>query len=342
MYINRKSISIIMRMIGTGVLIGILINFYFGWGNQFSWQNFFWNVLASVILTIVFWTGSRLIIVYLIKKYSWIYQTKRVAIIHIILGLVFSILVIFLFYLVLWVFVMHRKTLHGFFFHFKTGFFICLSLYLIVVLIVYSYYFFRSWRESLLNEERLKLETLALQYESLKNQVNPHFLFNSLNVLTSLIERDKDASIKYVKQLSDVFRYVLDQNVRELVPVETELKFIESYKFLQNIRFGNNFHIETNIKEKNFLMVPLALQILVENAVKHNEISTENPLTIHIYDDDDYLYISNNLQPRGNLPDSNQIGLKTLDFQYEFLAKRKMEVLNADNQFIVKLPKINT
>jgi len=163
MNIKRKTVFLIMRMIGIGVLIGLLINFYFGWGNEPSWQNFFWNILASVILTIVFWTGSRLIIVYLIKKYSWIYQTKRVAIIHIILGLVFSILVIFLFYLVLWVFVMHRKTLHGFFFHFKTGFFICLSLYLIVVLIVYSYYFFRSWRESLLNEERLKLETLALQ-----------------------------------------------------------------------------------------------------------------------------------------------------------------------------------
>jgi len=208
------------------------------------------------------------------------------------------------------------------------------------MLISYTYYFFKYWKKAVLSEEQLKRESLSLQYESLKNQVNPHFLFNSLNVLTSLIEKDKDASIKYVKQLSDVFRYVLDQNGRELVPITTELKFIESYRFLQQIRFGTNFKIQININDKDFQIVPLALQILIENAVKHNEISLENPLTIKIYDDEGFLYVSNNLQLRSNIPDSNHIGLKTLDFQYEFLSGKKMEVIHNHSHFVVKFPKL--
>ena len=343
MRITRKFlIKHILVPVVFGVVIGILMTMIFNWADLFSWKSMLRQCIYSVILTFLFWKGNEAIIRYLNKRHSWFNETKKVITRHITYSSIYSLLVIFLFYFYIWFFVLHKKTLHGFIVNFKGGLFICLTITVIAILISYSLYFFRYWKKAVLSEEQIKRESLALQYESLKNQVNPHFLFNSLNVLTSLIERDKDASIKYVKQLSDVFRYVLDQNVRELVPIETELKFIESYKFLQNIRFGNNFQIEINIKEKNFLMVPLALQILVENAVKHNEISTENPLTIHIYDDDDYLYISNNLQPRGNLPDSNQIGLKTLDFQYEFLAKRKMEVLNADNQFVVKLPKIKT
>jgi LytS/YehU family sensor histidine kinase len=170
--------------------------------------------------------------------------------------------------------------------------------------------------------------------------VNPHFLFNSLNVLTSLIERDRKASVQYVKQLADVFRYVLDQNVKELVPVETEMKFINSYIFLQQIRFGDNLKTSITIKNDDFLIVPMALQILIENAVKHNEISAERPLDITICDDEQYLIVENNVQPRNYLPDSNQLGLKTLEFQYEFLSGKKIEVICEDGTFVVKLPKI--
>jgi len=218
--------------------------------------------------------------------------------------------------------------------------YLCFSINLIIIFISYSRHFFLNWKNSVLNEERLKRESLALQYESLKNQVNPHFLFNSLNVLTSLIERDSEASIKYVKQLSDVFRYVLDQNVRELVPIKTELEFIRSYIFLQQIRFGANFNINISIREEDFNIVPMSLQLLIENAVKHNEISDENPLMIKIYDEEQYVIVDNNLQPRNYLPESNQVGLKTLEFQYEFLSGKKVEVICEHNHFVVKLPKI--
>jgi sensor histidine kinase YesM len=341
MLITRKFVikHFIMPVVA-GISIGLLLTLIFNWKTLSSWEAMYKQSIYSVILTFLFWKGNEFIIRRLNKKYSWITETKKIIARHLISTSIYSLSVILIFYFYIWFIVLHKKSLTGFFLNFNTGFYICLSLAGIGLLASYSYYFFKYWKNALVREEQLKRESLALQYESLKNQVNPHFLFNSLNVLTSLIETDQDASIKYVKQLSDVFRYVLDQNVRELVPVETELKFIESYDFLQNIRFGNNFRIETDIKEKNFLIVPLALQILIENAVKHNEISSDNPLIIKVYDDDMNLYISNNLQPRSNLPDSNQIGLKTLDFQYEFLSGKKVEVINDNAHFVVKLPKI--
>jgi LytS/YehU family sensor histidine kinase len=209
-----------------------------------------------------------------------------------------------------------------------------------MTLFSYSRSFFKNWKRSVINEERLKRESIALQYESLKNQVNPHFLFNSLNVLTTLIEKNQEASIKYVEQLSEVFRYVLDQNSTELVPIETELKFIGSFIYLHKIRFGDNLQVKIAVTDPSFFVVPVALQILVENAVKHNEISSEKPLLIEIFDDNHYLVIRNNLQPRNYLPDSNHIGIKTLEFQYNFLSGKKLEFCNNGSYFTVKLPKI--
>lgn len=216
----------------------------------------------------------------------------------------------------------------------------CLSITVIVTLISYAYNFFKYWKKSVLKEEELKRERIILQYEALKNQVNPHFLFNSLNVLTSLIELDKDASIKYVKQLSEVMRYVLDKNSTELVPIDVELKFIDSFVYLLKIRFGNNLKVQVNIVDRTFFIVPVALQILIENAVKHNEVSVDRPLYIDITEDGDYLVVANNIQDRNSLPDSNFIGLKSLTFQYEFLSGRQMEIVNDGVSFTVKIPKI--
>ncbi len=341
MNITRKAIiKHIIKPIALGIVIAILLTLIFDLGPNYSARNFLEQAFYSIILTFLFWKGNAAIAAYLSKKINWLENTRKRVFIHLTLAVSYSISVILLFYLYIWFILMHKQDLKSFYSHFQTGIYVCFSINLIVILTSYSYHFFLYWKNSVLNEEKLKRESLALQYESLKNQVNPHFLFNSLNVLTSLIERDSDASIKYVKQLSDVFRYVLDQNVRELVPVEIELKFIESYIYLQQIRFSENFKINITIKETDFLIVPLALQILIENAVKHNEISAENPLIIQIYDDEQYLFIDNNIQPRNYLPDSNQVGLKTLEFQYEFLSGKKMEIHNDDSQFVVKLPKI--
>jgi LytS/YehU family sensor histidine kinase len=230
--------------------------------------------------------------------------------------------------------------MHNFIQSFKGGFYMCMSITAIVTLFSYSYNFFKNWKKSVIKEEELKRESIVLQYEALKNQVNPHFLFNSLNVLTSLIEMDKDASVKYVKQLSEVMRYVLEQNSTELVPIDTELKFIDSFIYLLKIRFGESLELSINIKDHAFLIVPVALQILIENAVKHNEISSDKPLKVEIMDEEDYLIVRNNIQTRNYLPDSNFVGLKSLKFQYEFLSGKQLETDNNGSFFTVKFPKI--
>ncbi|HEX2934617.1 MAG TPA: histidine kinase [Bacteroidales bacterium] len=326
--------------IGFGLVVGVFLTWFSAPKNILSRGVLINNFLYSAILSLLFWKGNEFIIKALNKRYSWIKETRKIVILHLLVTFAYNIIVITSFYLYIWFGKFHKQSLTGFLESTKGGFYMCLSITIIVTLISYAYNFFQYWKKSVLKEEELKRERIILQYEALKNQVNPHFLFNSLNVLTSLIELDKDASIKYVKQLSEVMRYVLDKNSTELVPIDVELKFIESFVYLLKIRFGNNLKVQVNIGDRNFCIVPVALQILIENAVKHNEVSADKPLYVDITEIDDYLIVSNNIQERNYLPDSNFIGLKSLTFQYEFLSGRQMEIVNNGTSFVVKIPKI--
>jgi sensor histidine kinase YesM len=340
MKITKKDILkhlLIPIIVGMG--IGIFLTFAFNWRDHLSWPFLAKQMFYSAILSLLFWKGNELITRSFWKKKSWLEGTRLNMAVHIIISLTYSLAIILLFYLYLWFILMHRQSMFGFYKNFQNGIYVCFSINLIVTFAIYSRIFFINWKESVMREEGLKRESLALQYESLKNQVNPHFLFNSLNVLTSLIERDRDASINYVKQLSDVFRYVLDQNVKETVPINTELKFINSYIYLQQIRFGETLNISISVTS-DFYIVPMALQILLENAIKHNENSVNYPLQILIFEEGQYLIVKNSKQARKSLPDSTQVGLKNLESQYEFLSGEKIVVLNEAEFFIVKLPKI--
>lgn len=340
MKLDRSKIKRILTIFLIGLSIGQGVNLIFDTEYFFNWNAFVSRSIFSVVLTLFLWQGNQLIVIQILKKNPWDKKpTKTVALI-LIFTVLYSLTVMIGFYLYIWFVLNHKTGFVGFYKTFQLGLYVCFSISVIWILVIFANYFYRYWKKALLREEQLKQESLVLQYESLKNQVNPHFLFNSLNVLTSLIEKDTQASIKYVKQLSEVFRYVLDQNIRELVPISIELDFIKSYIYLQHIRFNDNFRVDIDIRETNFMIVPMALQILLENAVKHNEISSERPLLVTIYDDEECLYITNYKQLRSNLPDSNQIGLKTLHFQYDFLSGRKMEVSDTDKEFVVKLPKI--
>lgn len=342
MKINKKAIlKHIFVPVIFGVVIGNLLTLIFNWREFFSLEIFLQQSFYGSVLTLLFWKGNEGIIRFLLRKSSFLEHTTRKIIIHAALTFTYTLLVIILFYFYIWFILMHKHNFTGFYDHFKVGIFICMSINFIVTLFFYSYNFMKAWKESVLNEEQLKRESLTLQFESLKNQVNPHFLFNSLNILTSLIEKDAASSIAYVKHLSDIFRYVLDQNAREMVPVSTELQFIESYIYLHKIRFGESFRTSVEIKNMDFNIVPMTLQILIENAVKHNEISQEKPLTIEISDDKEYLSVKNNCQKRNYLPESKQIGLKSLQFQYGYLSNKNLEIINNGENFIVKVPKLN-
>jgi Histidine kinase len=201
--------------------------------------------------------------------------------------------------------------------------------------------FLLMWKQSAVDAERYQKESMQATYESLKSQVNPHFLFNSLNALTNLVYEDQDKAAKFIKQLSEVYRYVLDTRYKEVVPLQDELKFLESYAFLQQIRFGDKLLIAINITDLNFQIAPLALQMLMENAVKHNEVSAEKPLAITIYQSNDTLIVENTLQKRMKLgEESSGMGLENITKRYSFLTDKPVVVSKSEIAFSVSLPLI--
>lgn len=210
---------------------------------------------------------------------------------------------------------------------------------LIITMFMTGREFLMNWRQAAVDAEASKRASINAQYESLKNQVNPHFLFNSLNALTNLVYEDQDKAAKFIKQLSEVYRYVLDTRDREVVDLDDEMKFLGSYLFLQKIRFGDNLLVGINLSTKGKLIAPLALQLLVENAIKHNVASIENPLAINIEERDGYLVVENSLQ-RKHIPEEKSpgIGLENIKSRYKFLSDQPVIVEEHDKKFVVKLP----
>jgi len=187
----------------------------------------------------------------------------------------------------------------------------------------------------------LQKENLQSQYDVLKQQVNPHFLFNSLNVLTSLIKIEPDLAERFSEQLSKVYRYVLENRDNELIDLHTELTFLNAYIFLINIRFMDKLIVRMDIPEdKQFdKIIPLAMQLLIENAIKHNVMSKNRPLAIDIFvDKDNYLNVINCLQARPSQVVSTGLGLRNIINRYQLLNLKLPVFEKTDNQFIARIP----
>lgn len=203
--------------------------------------------------------------------------------------------------------------------------------------------FFKEWRASLLKAEHYKQEKLKAEYRVLQNQMNPHFLFNSLNVLISEIRNDPIIAEKYTRKLSKVYRYVLQNKNQELINLQQELDFIHSYIFLHKVRVGEALSFTINIVENAMTrsLPPLSLQILVENAIKHNVITEDEPLTISINSPDgENLVVENNLNPK-KTSESTNTGLENIQARYAILGTKKPEISINNNKFIVSIPLIN-
>lgn len=215
-----------------------------------------------------------------------------------------------------------------------------ITLTILISLVLHSREFLLSGRKATLDAEILAKESIRAKYEALKSQVSPHFMFNSLNALTNLVYEDQDKAAKFIKQLSEVYRYVLDTRDKEVVTLEEEKKFLNSYLFLQEIRFGDKLRLEIELDGVQTMVAPLVLQMLVENAIKHNIISEEYPLHIRIYVDQPFIIIENDLRKKSvTLDESAGVGLDNIVRRYEFLSDTKVEVIKAE-KFIVKLPVI--
>ncbi|WPR74980.1 sensor histidine kinase [Algoriphagus sp. NG3] len=196
-----------------------------------------------------------------------------------------------------------------------------------------------EWRKSALEAEILRNEKLASQYQSLKDQLNPHFLFNSLNVLSNLVYENADKSAAFIQKLSRIYRYVLEAQKEEIIALEKEVDFATNYLELQKIRFEESLQFSIDIKEETGMIPPLSLQLLLENAIKHNIISEENPLFIHIFRKKDNLWISNTFQPKSSQNEpSTGVGLNNIKMRYQLLSDREMAVIQTKDEFLVKLP----
>jgi two-component system, LytTR family, sensor kinase len=206
--------------------------------------------------------------------------------------------------------------------------------------VFFTKYFIGRWKDSLIRAERLEKEKSQVQFDNLKNQLNPHFLFNALTSLNSLITENPVLASQFLQQMSKVYRYVLQNKDRNFVSLQTELDFISNYVFLVETRFAGalkiQFTIPDSLKEK--AIVPVTLQILIENALKHNVTDVHRPLHIDILTSGDYLVVSNNLQIKTKVETSNKQGLENLKSLYRFLTDEPVIIEQGEQLFSVKVP----
>lgn len=200
-------------------------------------------------------------------------------------------------------------------------------------------FFYTEWNSALKREQKLREEKLIFQYETLKNQVNPHFLFNSLNTLSSLVSKDAELSEKFISGFSSIYRYILENSNVELISLSKEIEFIEDYFFLQKIRDNGKIDLNLDLSDvEKYEILPISLQLLIENALKHNAATRDNPLQINVSMEDGYVVVENNLQAKMQMEPSSKIGLKNLKERVKLVMNKEVSVSSSDGLFIVKIP----
>ena len=219
-------------------------------------------------------------------------------------------------------------------------YFSALLITLVISLFFHAVYYYRELQKTRVKEQKVIAGAASAKFDALKNQLDPHFLFNSLNVLTSLIEENPDNAQRFTTSLSKVYRYVLEQKNKELVTVDEELNFARVYMSLLKMRFEDSIIFEIPDKASNpeSKVVPLSLQLLLENAVKHNMVTSNKPLHIKIYEDGNHLVVMNNLQPKQIVKKSSGVGLENIKQRYNLLSERKVYINQRDKDFAVAIP----
>ena len=204
-------------------------------------------------------------------------------------------------------------------------------------------FFFEKWKDTIKQNEALKNQQIRTQFEVLQNQMSPHFLFNSLNTLTTLIAESQDTAIEFTEKLSEVYRYILMNKEKELIPLREELAFSRSYVYLLQMRYPENLMVNFRVEEPALRqhIAPLTIQMLIENCIKHNIISRSQPLIIDVYvDNGKSIIIRNNLQKKKALEKSTKTGLENIKKRYQYLGERKIDIIVTYDSFMVAIPLI--
>ncbi|MBL7968550.1 MAG: histidine kinase [Prolixibacteraceae bacterium] len=334
---TKKPIGLFKFILANAILsfliIAVFMNGFFN-----DWKIFGIGYLWAFSISITQWGGIQWLHGLVDRHISWIEAPARKTVVQIVVFLIYSttafILVQFLNFYV-WRGITPGQSWESIVKSIPYTLLVSFLISLIFTVIG----FFQAWRRSFIQAEKLKVEMMAYKYESLRNQINPHFLFNSLNVLSDLVYDDQKLAVKFIRQLSDLFRYVLDSRDKELVPLGEELDFMQSFTFLLKTRFEDKLQITVDVEPSaDDYIVPMTLQLLVENAVKHNEVSEAFPLKIEIRKTGDFLEVKNNLQPKSAGDDSKKTGLKNITQQFAFFSDQPIKIISTDEFYAVRVP----
>jgi sensor histidine kinase YesM len=289
-------------------------------------------IMASFtsLLWIILWKGNEYLTEYISTRISWVAFPVKRFLIGFISTVVYTFLAMYL------VTVAYERS---FDISLPSGVLVSVLITIFISLFMHAKAFLHNWRKAAIEAEKYQQESMAARYESLKNQVNPHFLFNSLNALSNLVYEDENKAAMFIDELAGVYRYVLETQDKDVVPVAEEIKFLRSYLYLQQIRFGEKLKIDFLLDGADTWVPPLSLQMLIENAIKHNIISEEDPLGIRISINKDFIVVENNLQrktPSGD--ESSGMGLENIRRRYDMLGGKKVVVREEFGVFSVMLP----
>ncbi len=339
---KNKKLRIFLIILGISVIITFIFDFTFG-GKLTNYTEIILNILYGTLIGGSL-SLSGLVTRFILKKSNL--KSKPVKTYTLLLILIAGYITIDVFVInILW----YHFTQNVDFIDIITnnGIIISSIITIFIGLTIFFIILSKSFINKLLDAEKeiqkSRDQADKSKFETLKTQINPHFLFNSLNTLSSLIEIDTAKADEFTKKLSNIYRYILDNQDNELVAVESEMNFIKEYFYLQAIRFDNNFSykIADIDKFKNKLIIPMSLQIIVENIFKHNVISAESQINISINSTGDYIVVSNNKTKTKNADVSHKTGLKNLNSRYVLICEKSCIIDDAEKSFTVKLPLIN-
>ena len=299
-----------------------------------------WNFIFTMLYSVVLYIANALIFIQLDKHF----EKNRFHLKRLLIGFLASFFVsgLAIFFLRMLEDVgFEDKTIQEFIQNeMPANYVVAMVITIIVSLVVHLVYFYKAYQENKLKEQKIIAGTASAQFESLKNQIDPHFLFNSLNVLSSLIEENPESAQKFTTSLSKIYRYVLEQKDKELVSVAEELQFAKTYMNLLKMRFENSitFEIPEGFDNEEAKVVPLSLQLLLENCIKHNVVSEAKPLHVKITIENNQLVVTNNLQKKEVLSDRKGVGLQNIVNRYAILTKRTVLVEENEQEFKIFLP----
>ena len=321
------------------MVVVVLLNWILGY--QFTLNsNLLYTFLYTVLYTFSLYYANAWIFQMLDRYFVEEKFSKKRIFIGFLLSFLISVLVIFL----LRVFedvIIEGNAFEAFAAKEKaTNYLFAIIITFFVTLSLYAFHFYKAYQENKVKQQKIIAGTASAKFETLKSQIDPHFLFNSLNVLSSLIEENPENAQKFTTSLSKIYRYVLEQKDKELISIEEELSFAKTYMNLLKMRFENSLFYELPDTPINpeAKVVPLSLQLLLENTVKHNVVSEQKPLHIRIFIEGDYLTIQNDLQKKEVLQDREGVGLQNIISRYGIITRRKVLIQSDEKTFTVKIP----